>query len=164
MEEPHLPDSCYVLQMNNSEVFRWPGHTFPASPKSAFSLLGVFPLPILIILFLHLTLNLCNHYFTNMLLVYISFIISFTMSLVRAWLHLLYSAREYQENKDGLVQKAAECWRSKLCPCLCLIIPLGCCVCHLNFSKMVTKFVFLISWLYRNGEGTFAEVLGYIGN
>lgn len=70
-------------------------------------------------LIIHLTLHICSYSFTSMFPVYTSFIFSFAMSLVRVWLHLLYSAREYQENKDGLVPKAAECWRSALCTCLC---------------------------------------------
>lgn len=91
-----------------------------------------------------------------MLLVYISFIMSFSTSLVRVWLHLLYSARDYQKNKDGLVPKEVKCWIPTSS-----IIPVGCCTCHLNFSKMLTRLVILVFWLCLNCEGKFAEVLSY---
>lgn len=82
------------------------------------------------------------------------------MSLVRVWLHLLYSAKKYQEDKDSLVLTATEWWRIVLCTCLCLWDAR-------HFVSTSPRWsLSLSSWSagYAETEGKFAQTLGYIRN
>lgn len=111
---------------------------------------------------LHLTLHTHSHSFTNVFLVYISFIISFATSLVQVCTSCIQQGNTRRTRMASYLKQlnVGEAY----CVPASAIIPVGCWACHVNFSEMVTKFVFLIRWLYWSCEGKFAKVPGYIRN
>lgn len=142
-------------------MFWWPGHTFPVYPKAAFSLLGGFPFPILIIL--PFTLRCTPAAILSQMCSSFTFLSSF--HLWRVWFKFDCTSCIQQGNtrrtRMALYLKQLNVGEAYSVPAS-TIIPAGCWACHVNFSEMVTKFVFLICRLYWNCEGKFAKVPGYI--